>query len=163
MFITMRKITLVLLALVMTAGQLFAANPMRRLFPVSQSDGTEVMVNRVGNGIVGFYATPDGWALVRNAAGDLCYACFDKSGDFVASDVVAHDEDARTAVEADYVKQSAITASDAFNRLTQSDSNSVRKSRLVGAPQSTGLGIYGHYGQIRFCFLALRKRGKSLC
>lgn len=143
MFITMRKITLVLLALVMTAGQLFAANPMRRLFPVSQSDGTEVMVNRVGNGIVGFYATPDGWALVRNAAGDLCYACFDKSGDFVASDVVAHDKDARTAVEADYVKQSAITASDAFNRLTQSDSNSVRKSRLVGAPQSTGLGIYG--------------------
>ena len=143
MFITMRKITLVLLALVMTAGQLFAANPMRRLFPVSQSDGTEVMVNRVGNGIVGFYATPDGWALVRNAAGDLCYACFDESGNFVASDVVAHDEAVRTAAEADYVKQSAITASDAFNRLTQPDPNSVRKSRLVGAPQSTGLGIYG--------------------
>ena len=67
MFITMRKITLVLLALVMTAGQLFAANPMRRLFPVSQSDGTEVMVNRVGNGIVGFYATPDGWCAMPQA------------------------------------------------------------------------------------------------
>lgn len=92
---------LALFVLVLTA---FATRPLRGAFNRQQSDGTLVRVTLHGNAFFNYYLTSDGKTLLPNAAGDLCYASLDATGEVpVASEVIAHNPDARSAAELSFL------------------------------------------------------------
>lgn len=139
----MKRIFLVLLIVLMAGINVFAATPLRRLFTVSQSDGTQVQVRRVGDGHIGFYATSDGWALLRNSAGDLCYVQSAGGDSLTVSAVVAHNVGERQTEETDFIAQSAISVADAFSLRNGGGGTAPVSTRSTNAPQSNGLGVYG--------------------
>ncbi len=141
----MKKLLLSLLVLFTSSQGAWASAPLRRTFAVGQSDSTEVLVKRVGNEHFSFYATTDGWALLRNANGDLCYAK-QVGSIYEPSTVMAHNEEARSAEEKVFVSSSAVKAVDAFNEVREAEERreSKRMSRVVAAPETTGLGRFGH-------------------
>ena len=111
----MMKKSLILALLVLGAFQAVAIPPRHVAFPVTQSDGTTIMVYKYGDGRLAFYATTDGLTLQKNDSGDLCYARLEY-GHAVPTDVVAHEAALRTADEADFIQRNVLRVEDAMNR-----------------------------------------------
>ena len=59
----MMKKSLILALLVLGVFQAVAIPPRHVAFPVTQSDGTTIMVYKYGDGRLAFYATTDGLTL----------------------------------------------------------------------------------------------------
>lgn len=139
----MKKIIFVLMFI--SAGLMTTADatrPLRKSFPVRQSDGTTLMVYRQGNGHFGFYTTTDGIALLRNANGDLCYAEKTDNG-LKATSMAAHEADKRGKEENAFLTTRALSAGKAYTHLQQIHlaDKPKRASRLAAG--SDGLGVYG--------------------
>ena len=129
----MKKIIFVLMFI--SAGLMTTADatrPLRKSFPVRQSDGTTLMVYRQGNGHFGFYTTTDGIALLRNANGDLCYAEKTDNG-LKATSMAAHEADKRGKEENAFLTTRALSAGKAYTHLLQihSADKPKRASRLA--------------------------------
>lgn len=141
----MKRILVFTLVLLSLALQVEAIRPRHIAFPVAQSDGTQVMVYKNGDGHLAFYTTLDNRVVVRNEQGDLCYAVLDKDGRLVAGNVVAHDEADRSATETAYVETKALQPSDAVvQRKVQR--RQAPKRRACYASTADGLGKYGQSG-----------------
>ena len=95
------SLSIAMMLLTLAAG---AVPAMRRLMPVNQADGTTIKVYLNGDEHFSFYTSEDGKVLVRNEAGNLCYAVKGIAG-LEASDMVAHDIDMRSAAEVEYVSE----------------------------------------------------------
>lgn len=92
-----RLLTVVLLLIAacsLTAGPVFRVTKT-----VKQSDGTSLVVTRVGADHLLYYVTSDGIPVFPNGSGDYCYAEFDDDGNVTASGTIAHEASARTAAE----------------------------------------------------------------
>lgn len=141
----MKRILVFTLVLLSLALQVEAIRPRHVAFPIAQSDGTQVMVYKNGDGHLAFYTTLDNRVVVRNEQGDLCYAVLNKDGRLVAGNVVAHDEADRSATETAYVETKALQPSDAVvQRKVQR--RQAPKRRACYASTADGLGKYGQSG-----------------
>lgn len=79
----------------------FAANvPAKREFiTITQPNGKQLTYVLIGDEVMSWCETKDGYTLLRNAGGILCYAARDSSGDLVASDVIACNSEEREVEE----------------------------------------------------------------
>ncbi|MBQ7634489.1 MAG: M6 family metalloprotease domain-containing protein [Bacteroidaceae bacterium] len=139
-----RLLSFFLLAL-FVATTAWAVRPLKRFFVKTQSDGTQIVVARMGDGHHGvvFYVTQDDLVLVQNADGDLCYAT-PEGNRLRASSFLAHEPHHRTAAEQTFLQTSSLSPS----RASQVVSNRVRRApvnRISGgsSSRSDGLGTYG--------------------
>lgn len=92
-----RLLTAVLLLIAacsLTAGPVFRVTETAK-----QSDGSSLVVTRVGADHLLYYVTSDGIPVFPNGSGDYCYAEFDDDGNVTASGTIAHEASARTAAE----------------------------------------------------------------
>ena len=93
----MKKLTLLLVALLVCINaSAIPANP--GLVQMPQPDGTIVSIRLVGDEFYHFNTTADGYTVMLNDRGGYVYAQLD-GGNLVATDILAHDEDSRTAAE----------------------------------------------------------------
>lgn len=120
----------------------WAVNPQRRVFGVKQADGTVVNVSKVGNGHFCFLVTEDGVALVREEGSRrLCYATM-VDGKMCSTGQLAHNAEARTADEREFVRTLNVDVRQAYRTLA---ANNKRFSRAASRTLSSvdGLGKYG--------------------
>ncbi len=119
-----------------------AVQPLRRYVPMRQSDGTVIEVCKSGNHRFAFYTTRDGYALMPGAGGDLCHATVTADG-IMATSVVAHEADRRTAAET----ATLLSATAAYAHLEKLHPAPVfvRDTRS-SASTADGLGEYGKSG-----------------
>ncbi len=94
----MKKFTLfiVMLCFVATA---FAAPADRGAKSHKQSDGTTLIIKLNGDEYFHYYSTFDGVPIVKNSAGDYCYAVLDESNNLVSTGCLAHNKDMRSFEE----------------------------------------------------------------
>ena len=93
----MKKLTLLLVALLVCINaSAIPANP--GLVQMPQPDGSIVSIRLVGDEFYHFNTTADGYTVMLNDRGGYVYAQLD-GGNLVATDILAHDEDSRTAAE----------------------------------------------------------------
>lgn len=107
----MKKSFLLICAALTIALSAHAIRPIHKLFPVKQSDGTTVMLYKNGDGHLAFYTTEDHQVVVRNGEGTLCYAQLD-GNKLVASSVVCHNIDERTADEQAFLASNTLKPTD---------------------------------------------------
>lgn len=139
-----KNILLVLIALVVSL-QASTIRPIRKLWEMTQSDGTTIKVFVHGDGRVDYYSTLDNEILMKNASGDICYAVI-VDGRLVASDLIAHENGNRTREEAAFLRKN-----DVASRLAELEQFNVQrffaKSRkAIHASTDDGLGKYGQSG-----------------
>lgn len=142
-----RFFTFLLIALLAIPAA-FAVRPLKRFFVKTQSDGTQIVVARHGdghNGVV-FYVTQDERVLVQNNNGDLCYAVAQGSR-LRASDFIAHEPPHRSADEVAFLQKSALDAQQASQTLA-TRKHRLQKNRISSGSSSRkdGLGTYGKTG-----------------
>lgn len=145
----MKKSILTLLLLLAVSVGSWAIRPMPKAFPHKQSDGTTIMVYLHGDGFEAYYTSLDGKVLMRTPGGhDLCYASM-QNGKLVASKLIAHEADARTADELSFLSANPVDAQSSEVRQLAVDK--LKAARLLKAPArgagdpstSDGLGKYG--------------------
>lgn len=120
-----------------------AIRPIHKLFPVKQADGSTVMLYKGGDRHFNYYLTPENRVVVRNAEGTLCYAQLQNS-ELVATSIVCHDAQQRTAEEQAFLASNSLKPSDAaFINLTSGQREGSGPKKLTGASTSDGLGKYG--------------------
>lgn len=133
-------VTLVAMAIATSAG---AVRAIHKLFPMKQTDGTTVMLYKVGDGHLAFYTTPDNQVVVSNADGTLCYAEL-KDGVLVSTDIPVHDMEYRTAGENAFVAANTLKPTDAAlvtMAAPQRTENGPLRASNTTSPD--GLGRYG--------------------
>lgn len=94
-----QKKFLCLILLSLVTPFLWAAKSAGIIRTWSQPDGTTVKVQLLGDEHVSWYQTPDGILLVRNENGAFYVAEVDADGMLKATNVLAHDQNKRTAAE----------------------------------------------------------------
>lgn len=117
-----------------------AIRPIRKAELIKQSDGTTVQAFKHGDQFCAYFTTIDGKVLYSNIAGDLCYARLDNNGELVATDMIAHDPQLRTAGEKAFVESLKIDSrTPAVTKLA------MRKepNKMIGTSTSDGLGKKG--------------------
>ena len=141
----MKKLFVFSLVLLSLALQVEAIRPRHIAFPVVQSDGTQVMVFKNGDGHLAYYTTLDNRVVVKNGQGDLCYAVLDNDGNLVAGNVLAHNEADRSAAEAAYVESHALHSENATVK-KKAQRRRAPMHRACYASTDDGLGKYGQSG-----------------
>ena len=95
----MRTRLIFVLLLFISVLSAMAVPAYRKPFVVKQSDGTELTVILTGDESLHYHMTLDGKPLVKETNGDYSYATFGDEGRFVSTRQLAHNKDARSAVE----------------------------------------------------------------
>ena len=95
----MKFVLSIFFSLLMSVMSLMAVPAYRKPFVVKQSDGTELTVILTGDESFHYHMTLDGKPLVKEANGDYSYATFSDEGRFVSTKQLAHNKDARSAIE----------------------------------------------------------------
>lgn len=145
----MKKSILTLLLLLAVSIGSWAIRPMPKAFPHKQSDGTTIMAYLHGDGFEAYYTSLDGKVLMRTPGGhDLCYALM-QDGKLVASKLIAHEAEARTADELSFLSTNPIDANSKEVRQLAVDKEKMARllktpARAAGqASTADGLGMYG--------------------
>ncbi|MBR1593460.1 MAG: M6 family metalloprotease domain-containing protein [Alloprevotella sp.] len=139
----MKKLIL-LFALLVSLLPAAAVPPLDEAFPMTQSDGSVIMVKLFGEWRTEFYITTDGQVLVRDKNKDLCYARLE-DGKLVSTGLMAHEKELRTQEERDFVVRNTLTPSLAATTVTPMHPATGRHAprRVIQASTSDGLGQYG--------------------
>ena len=137
----MKRIYATMLMALAVALAVTAVKPVDQAFPVKQPDGTTVTLYRHGDGRTDFFTTTDGYMVVRDSTGTLCYAELN-DGQLRATTVVTHDIDERTADETTFIQASALTITDYSKAMKAADEQSSIQ-RVVTTTASDGMGVYG--------------------
>lgn len=137
----MNRIYATMLIALTAALAINAVKPVDEAFPVKQPDGTTVMLYRHGNGQTDFYTTEDGYMVVRDSTGTLCYAELN-DGQLRATTVVTHDIDERTADETTFIQANAMKITEYLSRKKSDDETSYIR-RISTTTSSDGMGVYG--------------------
>ncbi len=93
----MRINSFVLILLV--AVEMLAVRPRKPIMSVRQSDGLELSVRTIGDGAIAYEQTIDGYVITKNANGGYCYVKGLCDGEYVCTDVLAHNPADRTGEE----------------------------------------------------------------
>lgn len=75
-----------------------AIGPLKKVWVITQSDGTTVNVTPQGSGRIAFFTSEDGKIIVRGERDDFFYAVY-KDGRLVPSPFIAHEANQRSAEE----------------------------------------------------------------
>lgn len=100
---TAKKLALVALLALPLAAWAVPAKP--GLHSYRNPDGTSVEVRIIGDEFCHYYMTPDGYPLVAETSGRLCYARTDASGKVVSTGVSAADASRRSAADRSLLAQ----------------------------------------------------------
>lgn len=141
----MKKIFLILVMVIATLTA-SAIRPISVAFPHHQSDGTTISAYLHGNGFEAFYTSVDGVILMRDAAtNNLCYATV-TDGKLVASSLLAHEADQRSAEETAFVQKMQQQVKETAVKELATKNEAIRKVRGIpsAAPlKINGMGSYG--------------------
>ena len=137
----MKRIYATMLMALAVALAVTAVKPVDQAFPVKQPDGTTVTLYRHGDGRTDFFTTTDGYMVVRDSTGTLCYAEL-SDGKLVATAVVTHDISERTADETMFIEAGALKKADYIKTLN-ADGEQSSIQRVVTTTASDGMGVYG--------------------
>ncbi len=100
----MKKLALILVFVLGLVGLSGAVPAIKKPVTVKQSDGTTITVYIRGDESTRWSETLDGYSLLRKD-GIFYYAVKNEKGEMVASDVRAHDQDARTRQEKKFLRK----------------------------------------------------------
>lgn len=141
----MKKIVYLLLFSLMVSLHTQAIQPIRKTWPVTQSDGTVINVYRHGNGFVAYFTSTDRKILVKNEQGDLCYALLE-DGKLVASKYIAHEPALRTSAEKAFLEANDVASR--MGEVKREKANVLCRlpNRLTKASTEDGLGLYMQSG-----------------
>lgn len=147
----MKKLTLSLLLSAAATAAFAAVPPLQRTFTQRQADGSLITVTRHGNGNLAYYATTDGYALLRTADGKFRYTLPQADGSMKCSEVVAHNPESRCLLEQKYAKRYALRteqADDLVRRaaapiVSHAGSAPAKHGTFDASPTPNGLGKYG--------------------
>lgn len=137
----MRKVLVSMLVMLSMALSTYAIRPIHVAWPHQQSDGTTIKAYLHGDGFVAYYSTLDDKVLLPDGNGNLVYASM-VNGKLVASALIAHEADARSAEETAFLAANNISANDAAVRQLALP---MKKAPIykIGASTSDGLGQKG--------------------
>ena len=136
------KRLLFIFALALGTFSASAVPPLDEAFPMTQSDGTVVYVKLFGEWRTEFYITLDGQVLVRGKNKDLCYARLE-DGHLISSDIVAHEQNARTSEEKAFINDNRLTPEMAASTVVRMHAAPKGQRRATYASTDDGLGKYG--------------------
>ena len=71
---------------------------------IVQPDGTPLTITRIGDEVINYSRSSDGYTLLEDEAGMYCYAMHSADGDLVVSTIKANNEDKRTKEEKNFLK-----------------------------------------------------------
>lgn len=103
----MRRIVALLTVAMLVAVGIKASPVFRIKKTVTQSDATTLTITRVGADHICYYVTEDNMPVWQRDGGDYCYATIDNDGNVSATDVIAHEQSARTVAEQAYARSAA--------------------------------------------------------
>ncbi|WP_231477578.1 M6 family metalloprotease domain-containing protein [Prevotella sp. HUN102] len=131
--------------LVAMALQAQAIRPVKKAWPMAQSDGTTVTVYVHGHSGVDFYTTMDKKILLANEQGDLCYALIE-NGKLVPSAYIAHEANVRSAEEKAFLEENNVA-----DKLSEMRKIAIRgrhkmSHKVISASTEDGLGRYQQSG-----------------
>ena len=93
---------------------------------LSQTDGTQLLVQIHGDEFGSYMTTLDGYAIAHSDQGGYKYVTYLSDGSFVCSNVLAHNAEARTNAEKQYV--SGLSLAKDHVGVIQANSNQLRKA-----------------------------------
>ena len=137
-----RKAKLLLLTTILGAITLEATPPVKKFYGHRQPNGSVVMIQKHGDGLQGFYSTPEGMPLLLNEEGVLCYA--EKSGSkaICSSNIYSNSLQAPAAAITSVSEMSKVIS----HALSIEQSKAYTQSRALNAVNTDGLGTYGKSG-----------------
>jgi M6 family metalloprotease-like protein len=71
---------------------------------IVQPDGTPLTITKIGDEVINYTRSTDGYTLLEDEAGVYCYAVHSADGDLVVSATKANNEDKRTKEEKNFLK-----------------------------------------------------------
>lgn len=146
-----KKLLTLFLGLTGILTQVDATCPLKRFYPVKQSDGTTIEVCKHGNGHFVFYSTREGWTLMPDANGDMQYAVKTQHG-LSLTGVLAHGQSAHTVPEEQIISTCALPVAEAYQWMKSKNTQPRRVSRTVTGEDglvplgTTGPGIVKSIG-----------------
>lgn len=101
----MKKYIFLLVALVCFCGSLFAIPAERKLITITQPNGKELSYWLKGDEFIRWAETIDGYTLLHNEEGVLCYATLNEKGEMVASEIIACNPEFRDVNEVIFLEK----------------------------------------------------------
>lgn len=100
----MRKIVLILIFTLFAFESLVAVPAKQTPIPITQPDGRVLTYILKGDEVVSWCESSDGYTLLANSEGVLCYAMLDKDKNLVSSGVVACNREERNVKDLMFLK-----------------------------------------------------------
>lgn len=100
----MRKIVLILIFTLFAFESLVAVPAKQTLITITQPDGRVLTYILKGDEVVSWCESSDGYTLLANGEGVLCYAMLDKDKNLVSSGVVACNREERNVKDLLFLK-----------------------------------------------------------
>ena len=100
----MRKIVLILIFTLFAFESLVAVPAKQTPITITQPDGRVLTYVLRGDEVVSWYESSDGYTLLVNSEGVLCYAMLDKDKNLVSSGVVACNREERNVKDLLFLK-----------------------------------------------------------
>jgi hypothetical protein len=101
----MKKYIFLLVALLCFCGSLFAIPAERKLITITQPNGKELSYWLKGDEFIRWAETIDGYTLLHNEEGVLCYATLNEKGEMVASQIIACNPEFRDVNEVIFLEK----------------------------------------------------------
>ena len=101
----MKKYIFLLVALLCFCGSLFAITAERKLITIIQPNGKELSYWLKGDEFIHWAESIDGYTLLHNKEGVLCYATLNEKGEMVASQIIACNPEHRDVKEVIFLEK----------------------------------------------------------
>lgn len=141
------KFLLLSLAIMGFSVSIYAAQPLRRTIPVLTTSGDTLKVTRIGDERFAYYVTEDGYALLADKDGRLCYA-LRENDNLRVSNIEARAAMHRTTRELRFLSENGVKSTQAHEVLSRLyPLPAMRQTRGFTASGNNGMGEYGEPGK----------------
>ncbi len=101
----MKKFIFLLLTALFFSNALFAVPAQKKLITITQPNGKELSYWLKGDEFIRWSESIDGYTLLHNEDGVLCYATINEKGEMIASDIIACNPEYRDVKEVIFLEK----------------------------------------------------------
>ncbi len=158
----MKKITFILLSMLLSVTSGFSRPAYPGTARVQQPDGSFVTIRLVGDEYRSFNTTSDGYTLTRDKQGYYVYAQLDDEGRLAPTTLIAHDSAERSFQELDYLKSvgrrltprmsDAQASAMSRNKVARAEALAQRRAARYDYSKFRGLVILVEYNDCSFLY-----------
>lgn len=141
----MRKLLLLSVLAIFIALPMSAIRPIKKLWTMTQPDGTTVRVYVHGDRGAAYYTTVDGQVLVMTDTDELRYAIIE-NGRLIPSDFLAHEITERSEQEKEFLDGQQVLSRLSELKRSKRKSRYIRPRKEIYVSTDDGLGKYGRSG-----------------